>query len=184
MKHRGRRGDGFHAETLAVLIITSSATMHRAQHTGRNATRAVKRLKRWRNSAVSLTVSFNKRNRKQFRLINETENHFVNRFVNYEMERNTKFRVFYTEILLTKWKIPFRFLHETEIRFVNRFVTTKWNETRSKRNSLTALIATIHYIHGLPDLCHAATADGRTARINNLGVLRTGSWSLGLNGKK
>jgi hypothetical protein len=69
--------------------------------------RVVKRPKQWRNSAVSLTVSFNKRNRKQFRLINETENRFVNRFVYYEMERNTKFRVFYTEILLTKWKIPF-----------------------------------------------------------------------------
>jgi hypothetical protein len=84
--------------------------------------RAVKRLKRWRNSAVSLTVSFNKRNRKPFCLINETENRFVNRFVYHEMERNTKFRVFYIEILLTKWKIPFCSLREIENSFVNRFV--------------------------------------------------------------
>jgi hypothetical protein len=33
----------------------------------------------------------------------------------------------------------FRLINETEIRFVNRFVTTKRNETKSKRNSLTAL---------------------------------------------
>jgi hypothetical protein len=33
----------------------------------------------------------------------------------------------------------FRLINETEIRFINRFVTTKRNETKSKRNSLTAL---------------------------------------------
>jgi hypothetical protein len=46
--------------------------------------------------------------RQPFHLINETENSFVNRFVYHEMERNTEFHVFYTKILLTKWKIPFR----------------------------------------------------------------------------
>jgi hypothetical protein len=48
--------------------------------------------------------------------------------------------VLLTVLFFARNRKPFRLINKIEIRFVNRFVTTKRNETRSKRNSLTALM--------------------------------------------
>jgi hypothetical protein len=48
--------------------------------------------------------------------------------------------VLLTVLFFARNRKQFRLINKIEIRFVNRFVTTKRNETRSKRNSLTALM--------------------------------------------
>jgi hypothetical protein len=66
-------------------------------------------------NTVSLNVSFFARNRKQFRLINETENHFVNRFVTMKQNETRSKRISLTphmvgneiknDISFVRWQI-------------------------------------------------------------------------------